>query len=58
MLLLRRSSLATGQVPDQFDLLIHADVTSALEPLEITDEWAAPLAETRGDFPETWPFGV
>ncbi len=37
---------------DQFDAIVHCDVTHALEPLERTALW-----ET-GEVPETFPFGV
>jgi erythromycin esterase-like protein len=36
----------------QFDLVMHIDLTTALEPLETTSEWEA------GELPETYPFGV
>jgi erythromycin esterase-like protein len=35
----------------QFDLLIHIDETTAVEPLEATALWT-------GDLAETYPFGV
>lgn len=37
---------------DQFDAMIHIDVTRALEPLEPTSEWVA------GQNPETYPTGL
>ena len=37
---------------DQFDAMIHIDVTSALEPLEPTSVWVA------GQNPETYPTGL
>jgi erythromycin esterase-like protein len=37
---------------DQFDLMIHIDESSAVEPLEITTQWRA------GELPETYPYGV
>ena len=47
-------------LPRQFDLVIHVDRTSAVEPLEPGDEWAAEpkLEETHGDMPELYPSGV
>jgi erythromycin esterase-like protein len=38
-------------VPDQFDALVHVDVTRALEPLDLTSQWEA------GE-PETFPTGL
>jgi erythromycin esterase-like protein len=46
LLLLDRATL-----PDQFDAVIHLDVTSAITPLE---PWSIPDA----DLPETYPVGV
>jgi erythromycin esterase-like protein len=37
---------------DQFDAMIHIDVTRALEPLELTSSWVA------GETPETYPTGL
>jgi erythromycin esterase-like protein len=37
---------------DQYDAIIHIDRTRALEPLEVTSEWAA------GETPETYPSGL
>ncbi|GIL79243.1 hypothetical protein Vretifemale_8574, partial [Volvox reticuliferus] len=47
-------------LPRQFDFLIHADVTSAVVPIEPGDEWAPEpaLEVTHGDMPELWPTGV
>jgi erythromycin esterase-like protein len=41
-----------ARLADQFDIVIHIDETSALEPLERTSEWVA------GELPETYPWGV
>jgi hypothetical protein len=38
-------------VPDQFDALVHVDVTRALEPLDLTSQWE------EGE-PETFPTGL
>jgi len=38
-------------LPDQFDALIHCDITHALEPLERSSEW------DRAELPETYPEG-
>lgn len=38
------------RLPDQFDVMIHLDETSALRPLETNPGWE------RGEFPETYPF--
>jgi hypothetical protein len=40
------------RLPQQFDAIVHFDVTSALEPLDITSVWE------EGDAPETYPFNV
>lgn len=37
---------------DQYDAIIHLDVTRALEPLEVTSRW------TAGETPETYPSGL
>lgn len=39
------------RISDQFDVVIHLDETTALEPLETTAEWQT------GEPPETFPFG-
>ena len=39
-------------LPQQFDAVLHYDVTRAVEPLERTAEWEA------GEVPETYPFAV
>jgi erythromycin esterase-like protein len=39
-------------LPDQFDAVIHLDVTRAVEPLEATAGWR------RGEVPETFPSAV
>jgi hypothetical protein len=36
----------------QFDLLMHFDETTALEPLERSGEWE------RGEAPDTYPWGL
>ncbi|MEN3283181.1 MAG: hypothetical protein V7607_4321, partial [Solirubrobacteraceae bacterium] len=41
-----------ARLADQFDVVIHMDETSAVEPLERTREWEA------GELPETYPWGV
>jgi len=41
------------RLPDQFDALIHLDVTSALHPLDKDPGWELP-----GELPETFPFEV
>ena len=42
--------------PDQFDLLMHIDKTSALEPLFPGDHFKG--AGEAADLPETFPFAV
>lgn len=48
----RASHYMTTRVVDQFDLLIHLDRTTAIEPLETGEHW------TRVDTPDTFPTGV
>jgi hypothetical protein len=36
-------------MPRQFDLLLHVEVTSAVEPLEPGPEWSAPEADAAGE---------
>jgi erythromycin esterase-like protein len=48
----RLSHYFRARLPDQFDVVIHLDETTALEPLERTSEWDA------GEPPETYPFAV
>ncbi len=40
------------RLPDQFDAVIHFDETRAVEPLDITPEWAG------DEWPETYPTGI
>ncbi len=48
----RQSHYVHARLPDQFDAVLHFDVTRAVEPLEITAEWEA------GEVLETFPFAV
>lgn len=48
----RASHYLTTRVVDQFDLLIHLDRTTAIEPLETGELW------NRADTPDTYPTGV
>jgi erythromycin esterase-like protein len=48
----RLSHYFRARLPEQFDVVIHLDETTALEPLERTSEWDA------GEPPETYPFAV
>jgi erythromycin esterase-like protein len=48
----RVSHYFAARLSDQFDVVIHHDVTEALEPLERTGEW------DRGEAPETYPSGL
>jgi erythromycin esterase-like protein len=45
----RLSHYFHARLPEQFDALLHYDVTRAVEPLERTGLW------DRGEFPETYP---
>jgi erythromycin esterase-like protein len=47
----RMSHYFHARLPDQFDAVVHIDVTTALEPLE---RWA----RDEADLPETYPTGV
>lgn len=48
----RASHYFGTQLAHQFDLVIHIDETTALEPLERTSKW------DRGELPETYPEGL
>jgi erythromycin esterase-like protein len=48
----RQSHYFFAQLPEQFDALIHIDVTRAVEPLERNAEW------NDSEVPETYPVGV
>jgi erythromycin esterase-like protein len=48
----RRSHYFEASLSDQFDAVIHFDLTRAVEPLERNAEWAA------GELPETYPIGL
>lgn len=48
----RASHYLMTRTAEQFDLLIHLDRTSAIEPLETGDHW------NRADTPDTYPTGV
>ena len=41
-----------AHLPGQFDAVLHIDVTTAVEPLEVTPQW------TSGEPPETYPSGL
>jgi erythromycin esterase-like protein len=43
---------AVEQLMELFDIVVHIDETSAVEPLERTSEWEP------GELPETFPWGV
>jgi erythromycin esterase-like protein len=45
----RQSHYFLTRLPHQFDVLLHYDVTRAVEPLERTGLWG------RGEFPATYP---
>jgi erythromycin esterase-like protein len=47
----RASHYFKARITEQFDALIHIDVTSALTPLE-------PWSSREADLPETYPTGV
>jgi erythromycin esterase-like protein len=41
-----------ARLAEQFDMVVHFDTTSAVEPLEVTSEW------DEAELPETYPWGV
>lgn len=49
----RFSHYSEVRLPDQFDTLIHLDVTSALHPLDKDSGW-----ETAKELPDTYPFAL
>jgi erythromycin esterase-like protein len=49
----RQSHYFFAQIAQQFDIIIHYDVTHTVIPLERSTEW-----EQGEDAPETFPFGV
>jgi len=48
----RQSHYFPAQLADQFDVVIHIDDTTAVEPLDRTEHWV------RGEPPETFPTGL
>jgi len=48
----RQSHYFDVDLPSQFDMVIHFDETSALEPMERSSGW------DHGEPPETYPFAV
>lgn len=48
----RQSHYFQATLPQQFDAVLHFDVTRAVEPLERSAQWQA------GEAPETWPSGM
>ena len=48
----RQSHYFQARLADQFDAVLHFDQTTAVEPLDLTQEWESP------EPPETYPFGV
>jgi erythromycin esterase-like protein len=48
----RQSHYFQARMREQFDLVVHLDETTAVEPLERTSQWQA------GELPETFPWGV
>ena len=48
----RQSHYFQASLSSQFDAVLHFDHTSAVRPLEVTAQWAAP------EVPETFPTGV
>lgn len=48
----RMSHYFYAQLAQQFDAVVHFDETTAVEPLDKTTQWE------KGEFPETFPFGL
>lgn len=48
----RSSHYFFANIVGQFDIIIHCDKTTAVEPLEKTSEWI------KGEIPETYPTGL
>ncbi|HYD34262.1 MAG TPA: erythromycin esterase family protein [Methylophilaceae bacterium] len=48
----RMSHYFEASLPDQFNALLHFDVTNALEPLNLAEHWQV------DEEPETYPFGI
>ena len=48
----RQSHYFSAQLPQQFDAVIHIDITNAVQPLEPTSHW------DTGEAPETYPIGL
>lgn len=48
----RQSHYFEAILPQQFDAVLHFDVTRAVQPLERSQQWQA------GEAPETWPSGM
>ncbi len=48
----RASHYFTADIARQFDVMLHVDRTTALEPLECTPAW------TAGELPDTYPHGI
>ena len=48
----RRSHYFSARLAEQFDALIHFDVTDAVQPLEASSHW------DTGEAPETYPIGL
>lgn len=47
-----RAELPHARASDQFDVVVHVDETSAVEPLERTGVWE------EGERPETYSWGA
>ena len=48
----RRCHYFSARLADQFDAVIHFDVTDAVQPLEPASDW------NTGEAPETYPIGL
>ncbi|MFP4598074.1 MAG: erythromycin esterase family protein [Persicimonas sp.] len=53
----RASHYFQARISEQFDWVIHLDITSALRPLDASTMWRDAF-EIPEDLPETYPFGV
>lgn len=48
----RQSHYFSSSLPEQFDFMLHYDVTDAVKPIDVTPQWH------RGEMDETYPSGL
>jgi erythromycin esterase-like protein len=54
----RHSHYFEARLSEQFDHVIHFDVTRAVSPLEPPAQWSKRRADAGGEMPETFPTGM